>query len=425
MKQQKNINNNSNSTGRIGYACTPISIPYRTSRSFLLKNFSEEVFLASVKENLQDLMAILQWNKANQVFMFRIGSDIIPFGSHESNHIPWWEIFASDLKAIGDFIKAIGMRVSMHPGQYTVLNSLSEDIVARSLQDVEYHCRFLAALGVDYSHKCILHVGGVYGDKADAMQRFKTNYASLSSEAKHRLILENDDKLYTIEDVLLLCQDLQISAVFDNLHHQLNPCALTWDEILDRVSQTWREHDGNMKLHYSEQDSIKKGGAHSKTVDTQQFLKYYRLLDQYQADVMLEVKDKELSALKCIYATRETNPISVKTNQWAKYKYAVMEKNYSSYVEISKLVNANVTMASIYEKIDACLNLPFDAGNFVNTAQHVYGYVKNHVSDKEKKNFQILLEDPEKNMVAIKRNLKRLCEKYAVKYLLDSYYFII
>jgi len=95
------------------------------------------------------------------------------------------------------------IRGSMHPGQYTVLNSPNEEVVEKSIMDLEYHCKFLDSLGVDYSNKIILHVGGVYGDKISAMERFKHNFNRLSNSLKKRLVIENDDKSYTIEDVLI------------------------------------------------------------------------------------------------------------------------------------------------------------------------------------------------------------------------------
>lgn len=409
---------------RIGYACTPVSIPYKTSRSFILKNFSESMFNECVKANIDDLNKILRWNVKNDIYMFRISSDIIPFASHAINNIEWWEIFKDDLIACGNFIKENHIRVSMHPGQYTVINSNSEDVVRKSIEDLEYHCRFLDALEVDYTNKIILHVGGVYGDKASAMERFKHNFKRLSISAQNRLALENDDKSYTVKDVLELSGEINIPVVFDNLHHELNPCDIEFEDILFLVKNTWKAKDGSMKLHYSDKDLEKRGGAHSKFVVTENFLNYIDKINAIDADIMLEVKDKEISALKCICALEDNLKKSIRTEQWAKYKYSVMEKGYAYYKNCSRLINSEAKMSDIYIYIDEVLSKPFDAGSFRNTAEHVYGYVKDKTTLKEKELFKTLLADVSKNNIKIKDLLQRLCKKYGSKYINASYYFI-
>ncbi len=410
---------------RIGYACTPISIPYKTSRSFILKNFQEDIFRECVRDNLNNLLNILKWNVDHNIYLFRISSDIIPFGSHSVNNIEWWEIFKEELTTIGTFIRENKIRVSMHPGQYTVLNSPKSEVIHNSLADLEYHCRFLDSLNVDYSNKIILHVGGVYEDKNIAIRRFVENFPKLSISAQKRLVLENDDKSYTIEDVLGICHHLQIPAVFDNLHHKLNPSNQEWMKIIACVNDTWKEGDGRVKFHYSDQDLVKKGGAHSKSVETANFLNYMESIKGFDADVMLEVKDKEISAIKCIYALDKCLPVSKRTEQWAKYKYSVMEKNYSFYKKCSTLINSETPLSEVYIYMDRCLSMPFHVGSFVNTAQHVYGYVKDRVTDKEKENFNTLLSDPLENKDKIKNYLKKLCKKYDITYMNQSYYFIL
>ena len=81
----------------------------------------------------------------------------------------------------------------MHPGQYTVLNSLSESVVENAVDDLKYHAYFLDCLGMDESCKIVQHIGGVYGDKKQAINRFIVNYKRLDESIKKRLIIENDD----------------------------------------------------------------------------------------------------------------------------------------------------------------------------------------------------------------------------------------
>jgi UV DNA damage endonuclease len=409
---------------RIGYACIPVTVPYKTTRTFILKNFSFDRFHEAAKSNLDDLFNILRSNLAKNIYFFRISSDIIPFGSHEINNIEWWKLFREELTAIGNFIKTNSIRVSMHPGQYTVLNSTSKDTVWRSIQELEYHALFLDSLGLDYTHKLVLHVGGVYGDKTSSLDRFCENFLRLSDSAKNRLIVENDEKSYSIEDVLGLCKRIGAPAVFDNLHHRYNPSmAEDLAPILAAVKDTWKKKDGNMKVHYSDSSLQKRFGAHSDFVVTENFLKYYELAKPFNPDIMLEVKDKDISAVKCINCTSGNTKKSLIYEEWSKYKYLVMEKNYSLYKECSALVNSGASIIDFYRFVDDCLMLPYSGENFNNTALHLWGYFKNKATDGEKRQFFSLLDSFD-DYQKVKNRLNRLALKYKEDYLLRSYYFV-
>lgn len=413
----------------IGYACISMTLDYRTNRRFILKNFTEERFYKVVKENLCDLRLILKENLKNHIYFFRISSDIIPFGSHKINKIKWWEVFEKELNSIGKFIKENNIRVSMHPGQYTILNSSSQEVVDKSIKEIEYHNMFLNSLGLNYTHKIVLHIGGAYGDKLSALDRFKNNFKELSFSARNRLIIENDDKIYNIEEVLGVCRDINVPAVFDNLHNKCNPSLNNdIDKILKEVISTWKESDGRPKIHYSDSDKLKKMGAHSQFIDTKNFLEYYNKVKKYDLDIMLEVKDKDISAIKCVNLLEncKIQSISKKRDiifrEWAKYKYVVMEKGYDLYKKCSDMVNTDVDIIQFYQFIDNCLNMTFDQGNFKNTAQHIWGYFKDKANEREKNQVINLIEN-EKDYKKIKEKIRKLAIKYNVKYLLDSYYF--
>lgn len=115
---------------------------------------------------------VLDYNIQNGIKLFRISSDIIPFGSHPVNTLEWQEIFNGKLKEIGHKALTKGIRLSMHPGQYTVLNSPDESVVARAAEDLRYHARFMDAMGLGKEHKIILHIGSIDGDKTEAVKRF-------------------------------------------------------------------------------------------------------------------------------------------------------------------------------------------------------------------------------------------------------------
>ncbi|MCB2288332.1 UV DNA damage repair endonuclease UvsE [Clostridium sp. CS001] len=412
---------------KIGYACIPLTVDARTNRRLTLKNFSKEMFLQVLEQNLIDLRIILENNDKYNIKLFRISSDIVPLGSHSINKVDWQKCFENELNAIGEYIKERGMRVSMHPGQYTVLNAQKEDIVAKAVEDLEYHSKFLDSLGVDTSNKIILHIGGGYGDKGAAINRFIENFKKLSPSVKNRLVIENDDKIFNIDDLLYISHEINIPVIFDNLHHDCNhKIDMPIKEIMTEVAKTWRKKDGAIKVHYSQQDQNKKIGSHSNSIVVEKFIEYYEEIKEFNADIMLEVKDKDISAIKCNIVT--TNNISEKSKigliekQWAKYKYVLMERNYRYYKHCSKLVKENCSIEEFYKYTDSIISLDVDNGSFINTAEHVWGYIKNDASDREQMHFKKLLLNIEKKE-NIKSYLKKLCDKYNAEYMLNSYYF--
>lgn len=287
---------------RIGYACITIEVPNTGMRTCLLKNVSEEKLLELILHNLNSLENMIDYNIKNDIRLFRISSDLIPFGSSHVNKIPWWDVYRSKLSVIGDKIKNNGIRVSMHPGQYTILNSPDKDVVNRAIQDLSYHSKVLDSLGVGMDHKIVLHIGGVYGDKLLAAKRFVTNFKHLPVSITDRIVLENDDKSFPICDVLEIGSVLIVPVVFDNLHNKVNPCSEHMNDvsIVNECKNTWKKKDGVQKIHYSQQDPNKRPGSHSNSIFVDEFINFIDNLGRDDIDIMLEVKDKNLSALNCI-----------------------------------------------------------------------------------------------------------------------------
>lgn len=279
----------------LGYACINTTINCTSNKTFRLSSYSEERLKETIEENLDCLDKIIEWNYNNEIKFFRIGSGLIPFASHEICKFNWQSFYEEEFKKIGGKIKNYGIRVSMHPDQFVVLNSLNEKIVEKSIREIEYHCDVLDLLGVKGEGKITLHVGGMYGNKQEAMERFISNYNKLSKRIRERIVVENDDKMYTIEDCLYINERCGIPVVFDWFHHQCNPVKKI---NYERIIKTWKEKDGNPIFHYSDQLEGGRKGSHSLTINVKEYKKFKKEIEKYNVDLMLEVKDKEISVLK-------------------------------------------------------------------------------------------------------------------------------
>ncbi|WP_077368202.1 UV DNA damage repair endonuclease UvsE [Anaerosalibacter sp. Marseille-P3206] len=415
----------------IGYACLTVGVPDTDQKSCMLKNANKEKLLELISYNLNSLENIIDYNIKNKIKLFRISSDIIPFGSNPVNNLEWWDIFDSQFSRIGHKIKTSGMRVSMHPGQYTVLNSPKKEVVENAIEDLRYHTKILDTLGIGEDNKIVLHIGGVYNDKSQAIRRFISNYRELDDSVKRRLIIENDDKSYNISDVLEIGSIINVPVVFDNLHNQVNPFDKSKSDYywIDKCKETWREKDGIQKIHYSQQNPLKKAGSHSSTIQINKFMSFYEGLERDDIDIMLEVKDKNLSAVKCINCTSSDKSIKDLEIEWSRYKYMVLENSPSDYVEIRKLLNDKdaYPATEFYNLIQNALSKEITIGNSINAALHIWGYFKKKATDREKNSFLNNIEKYEQGQTSlktIKNNLWKIAVKYNQSYLLDSYYFI-
>ena len=105
----------------------------------------------------------------------------------------------------------------------------------------------------------ILHLGGVFGDRAATLDRFRENYAKLSPEVKKRLVLENDDVCWCVHELLPLCEELNIPMVLDFHHHnivfdaeQIREGSKGIVDLYPRILATWKRKNITPKMHYSE-----------------------------------------------------------------------------------------------------------------------------------------------------------------------------
>jgi UV DNA damage endonuclease len=416
---------------KIGYACLTVGVPETTMRTTRKANATPERLVELIEQNLISMENMLDYNIAHGIDMYRISSDIIPFGSdRETNTLDWVTLFQENFSRLAEKIKKHHMRVSMHPGQYTVLNSNREEVVERAVEDLNYHTEFLDALKVDQSHKIILHIGGVYGDKEAAKKRFVENYKMLKPAVKDRLIIENDDRLYTIADVLEISKRTGAPVVYDNLHNVCNPSdpALSDVEWIRRAKETWTKAEGPMKIHYSQQRAHARLGAHTEMIYIEPFIDFYEAVAPLSVDIMLEVKDKNLSAVKAHLATTDTPDIKDLEKEWARYKYLVLSHSPKHYQAIRNLLKDKTTypVVSFYKLIEEALDMKLERKTELNALEHVWGHLKKKTSEKEKAKFQKLKEQWLAETITttrIKNWLRRLAAKYEEQYLQQSLYF--
>ena len=405
----------------LGYACICIG-DYNRLKSLRLAGASEQKLEMIYRHNLGVLRSNISYNIKHGIKLFRVSSDIFPLITHSEIAFEWKNRFREPFDEIKALVSDSGMRLSMHPGQYTVLNSGNQEVVDKAVVEIDHHSEFLSCITPDAYAPVVLHVNSARGDKKTAVSRFKKGFERLSDASKKRLCLENDEKGFSARDIYDLACEIDVPCIFDNLHNAMNPSyELSDKEIIEVFSKTYVGK--RQKIHYSQQAEDKRPGAHSVTISHREFLRYYGDVSGEDLDIMLEVKDKDLSCIKCINCLDAKN--SSRYREWARYKYLVMEKDIEAYHRIGKLFNTgSFDFDKFYTIVDAVIKKGSDRGLETNAVMHVWGYFKKTASDEEKRRYAQYIEKiNDISIETIKTFLLSLAVKYDIGYLKESIYF--
>lgn len=263
---------------------------------------------ALARENLRNTQRLLYHNQAHDIKVFRLTSKLIPLATHPlTENWDWLSQVENELNSLGNYAREHGFRISAHPDHFTLLNSPRTEITEASIRDLEYHLGILEGMGLDNSAKLVLHVGGSYHNKEEALARFIDNYNVLSSALKARIVLENDDKIYTVRDVLSICREEKIPMVLDIHHHWCHNQNDDLEEYLADIFATWAGQDRPPKIHISSPRGEKDFRSHADNIDTEFFLEFLQKAKQLNQDfdVMLEAKNKDQALFNLMQALKQ------------------------------------------------------------------------------------------------------------------------
>jgi len=285
---------------KIGYACLNYSLGCQANKTFRLASYTDQRFIETAENNLNCLQRILEFNAEHDLMFFRISSEIFPFASHDVLNVDWQKHFRLKLADIGAFIRKHKMRISMHPDQFVLINSPRSQVVEAGIKDLVWHAQLLDTLGLEETAKVQIHVGGVYGDREKAMASFVENYRKLPDFVRRRLVIENDDKCFALLDCLKIYEMVGIPLIFDNFHHQCLNHGEPLADAIKAAARTWARKDGVMMTDFSSQQTGAVKGKHADTIAVAIFEEFITTTKFLDFDIMLEIKDKENSALKAL-----------------------------------------------------------------------------------------------------------------------------
>jgi UV DNA damage endonuclease len=273
----------------------------------------------SLEVSLEHLRAILDYLDDHEIRFYRMATALAPYASHPqyTQFRDQPQRFAEELAQVGAKARELGVRLTTHPGQYTVLNSQDAEVRRLAAVELEVQAELMDAMGLGPESVVILHVGGSAGGTDAALDRFEAGFGLLSQAARDRLVIENDDRTFALSHVLELHKRTGLRVVWDILHHHCNdPDGVPDREALKRALATWPA-GVTPKIHYSTpktalEERARRVGrrverswvlpplrAHADLIDPIGFEHFVReTAAGLDFDVMLEAKGKDLALLR-------------------------------------------------------------------------------------------------------------------------------
>ncbi|WP_408007706.1 UV DNA damage repair endonuclease UvsE [Pseudalkalibacillus sp. A8] len=308
---------------RLGYVAMSLKVPNSSpSQTMTITNFKKIQNKGAAilkleritRSNLHNTLRILRHNAANDIQFYRMTSRLVPLATFEG--LPDWDYMAAiedSLKEVGMFVVEREMRVDFHPDHFVLINSPKKEVLKMTVKTLILHKRLLEGMGIDPKHRCVLHVGGVYGDRELALERFIHNWMLVPTGIQDMIILENDDKLFHLDDTLYLCEKLGIPLVFDYHHHIAHHKNKHWEDQWDRILKSWSASHLPIKMHISSPKSEKQFRAHNDFVDVKMFMDFLNEIKGSvdQIDCMIEAKRKDEALFKLMDDIKQYENIEI------------------------------------------------------------------------------------------------------------------
>ena len=274
------------------------------SRKMIIRKIEEDGIQAlklKIIQNLNDLYEMIKWNEQHGIKVLRISSELFPHISNPKVEGYDMEFADAILKKIGEYARSLNHRLTFHPGQYNVVGTPNEATFQQTINDLSYHAEVLDRMGMGADSVMVVHGGGLYGDKEKTIERWCENYKRLPEPIRRRLVLENCEKCFSIEDCLYVSEKVHVPVVFDTHHFScyniLHPDETFQkaDNYIEAILNTWKRRGIKPKFHVSEQGSGRTG-HHSDFIE---LIPNYLLEipEKYgcEVDIMIEAKKKELA----------------------------------------------------------------------------------------------------------------------------------
>jgi UV DNA damage endonuclease len=261
--------------------------------------YSEQRLRDTYHHNVDQHVKLIPELVRNNIKLFRMTSNLFSLFEFTNEMVKTDELLKRKLKFFGDKMKNYGIRVTCHPGQFTVISSDSDKVIENSIRELEYHAWIFDQMGFDESPYYAINI---HGGKADRSDKLVEVIKTLPDNVRKRLTLENDENSYDTKQLLEISGKTDVPVVFDSHHHVFNTGSLSMSDAINETVKTWKnvkplQHISNTEVGVSDTASTTERRKHSNYIRYIPEAQLNRILDN-SIDVEIEAKAKNLAVLK-------------------------------------------------------------------------------------------------------------------------------
>ena len=273
--------------------------------------YTEDQVAAVLQGNVENLERMAH-TIVKSTRLFRLSSNILPLMDVVPSYL--WDTpeVRGPLARVGKIFMGAGTRVVSHPGQFCVLSSDSDSIVANAVRELSSHAWVFDAMGLPQTPHAAINI---HGGKRDRVDRLIASIRDLPWGVRSRLTLENDESAYGVLDLRRVSDATGVPICWDSHHWTFKTDGLSIADAYRMSCETWT--DGVRPLqHVSNSEPGPEGRSFMELRKHSQYLEFIPdpqlqgvrdgLLD---LEVEAKMKNLAVAAIRKKYDLRDLHPV--------------------------------------------------------------------------------------------------------------------
>jgi UV DNA damage repair endonuclease len=267
--------------------------------------------IETTNQFLDFIILHLNHNLNRKIQIFCVDTHHIDFEKINFSSIEEDSLEQEKIDIISNFISFNKSRLFFIISKGYFLGSILEEVVNGTKEILKRISSFLDLIGSS-GPSILIRVGSAYGNRKETMGRFSGVVNSLPVEISSRLAVINDEKpsLFSVTDLLSgVFYATKIPICFRFLSHQFNDGGLTSKEAIFLSSSTWPSGTKPVFIH-SEPESTNDFGLPTSPIPSDN-LSFRIPTFNLETDIILDLKNKDLSCLKYMRENKSLKPIVI------------------------------------------------------------------------------------------------------------------
>lgn len=187
--------------------------------------------------NVEEIIKLVPKLVDNNIKVFRLSSGILPLFEFNEELIENDSVLKQKFATLGKLFKENAIRVTCHPGQFTIINSNEDRIIENSIRELRYHAWMFDTMEFEQSPYYAINIHG--GKRGNFSKLVETINNKLPQNVRSRLTLENDERCFSVKQLQEIYNETGVPIVFDSHHFAFNDDGIDTNDAFNISVQTW------------------------------------------------------------------------------------------------------------------------------------------------------------------------------------------